>query len=230
MIPSILLFDIDGTLIDTGGAGRRALEQAFVEVTGHDGWLGFSLAGMTDRAIVRRALELGGSDPTEELLDEILEHYLARLSDEVATTPSYTVHPGVVGLIERAQTEPSRFAVGLGTGNLARGAEIKLTRGELHQHFPFGGFGSDHEVRSEVIRIGAERGAQRLGRTPEKCRVVVIGDTPQDIAAARANDAISIGVATGPYSVEQLQAEGATVVFQDLSQAGAAEAVLDVVP
>jgi phosphoglycolate phosphatase-like HAD superfamily hydrolase len=117
-------------------------------------------------------------------------------------------------------------AVGLGTGNLRAGAQVKLERVSAYHYFPFGGFGCDAEVRSEVIRVGAERGAEQLGKPLSDCRVVVIGDTPKDVAAAQALGAESIGVGTGPYSPEALLDCGASHAFADLSAPGALEALL----
>jgi phosphoglycolate phosphatase-like HAD superfamily hydrolase len=112
-------------------------------------------------------------------------------------------------------------AVGLGTGNVREGARLKLGRVGLFEHFDFGGYGCDAEDRAEVIRIGAERGASALGRTLSECRVVVIGDTPKDVAAAQAIGAECVGVATGSYSVDALLACGATAAFSDLTAEGA---------
>jgi phosphoglycolate phosphatase-like HAD superfamily hydrolase len=225
--PTILLFDIDGTLIDAGGAGRRALEYAFEATAGSNGWLGFSLAGMTDRAIVRAALQSRKSAVAEAEIDEVLDQYLERLTYEVAQSPHYVVHAGVRQTLARAERLGARCALGLGTGNLEQGAKIKLARGGLDRTFSFGGFGSDHERRSEVIRIGARRGAAQLGRDVSQCRVVVIGDTPEDVAAARAVGAVCVAVATGPYSVEQLRQAGATFACEDLQQSAADAAIFD---
>jgi phosphoglycolate phosphatase-like HAD superfamily hydrolase len=118
------------------------------------------------------------------------------------------------------------MAQGLGTGNVIEGARLKLEHVGLFEHFGFGGFGSDHELRVELIRVGAERGAQQLGRKREECRVVVIGDTPKDIDAARGIGAESLGVGTGSFSVTQLREHGATHAFDDLSTPGALAALL----
>src|SRR6185436_15306118 len=112
------------------------------------------------------------------------------------------------------------IAIGLGTGNLRRGAELKLERAGLAQHFTFGGFGCDHEDRPAIVRIGAERGAALLGTTLDACRVVVIGDTPRDVEAARAIGADSLAVATGGIPPDELSAAGATWALPDLAQPG----------
>jgi phosphoglycolate phosphatase-like HAD superfamily hydrolase len=118
------------------------------------------------------------------------------------------------------------MAQGLGTGNIVEGARLKLEHVGLYHHFGFGGFGSDHELRVELIRVGAERGARQLGRKREACRVVVIGDTPKDIDAARGIGAESLAVGTGSFSSTELRQYGATYAFDDLSAAGALAALL----
>jgi phosphoglycolate phosphatase-like HAD superfamily hydrolase len=129
------------------------------------------------------------------------------------------VLPGVPEILARLK-ERGGCAVGLGTGNIRRGAEIKLARGGLHQHFAFGGFGCDHEDRAELLRIGAERGAARLGRPRAACRVVVSGDTVRDVQAALAIGAACIGVGTGGIALAELLQAGATAVCADLRSAG----------
>jgi phosphoglycolate phosphatase-like HAD superfamily hydrolase len=228
MRPTVLLFDVDGTLVTTGGVGRRALELAFERSLGRsDACRSFRLDGMTDRAIVRGGLLAIGVEPTEALIDRLLVDYLHVLGEEVAAAPdaTYRVHAGMREAVERASTRTT-VAVGLGTGNIREGARIKLERVGLFDRFSFGGFGCDAEERTALIRRGAERGAARFGAAPEHCRVVVIGDTPKDVAAGRAIGAECIGVGTGHFSAEQLLAAGAHQAFADLAAPGACEAVL----
>src|SRR5690606_2293953 len=118
-------------------------------------------------------------------------------------------------------------ALGLGTGNVEKGARLKLARVGLHERFRFGGFGSDHEDRPTLILRGAERGAALLGAPLSACRVVIIGDTPKDVHAAQAIGAECVGVGTGGFATHELSAAGATWAFDDLSQPGALEALLD---
>ena len=224
MRPTVLLFDIDGTLVSTGGAGRRAIDRAFVLATGREAVIDFSFAGMTDPAIVRTALARMGRPADEPAIAEVLEAYLTVLPEEVYAAPSFVIHAGIPEALALTETW-SGFAVGLGTGNIERGARIKLSRGDLHHRFAFGGFGSDSEDRAELLRAGAERGAARLGASREDCRVVIIGDTPKDVAAARAIGAESIGVGTGPFTPAQLMECGATWAFPSLLEQGAIEAL-----
>jgi phosphoglycolate phosphatase-like HAD superfamily hydrolase len=228
MRPTVFLFDIDGTLITTGGAGRRAMERAFERVTGKKGAIDeIPLDGMTDRLIGRAGLAAVGHETSEAAIDEVLARYLEVLVEEVARVNAerYRVHRGMHEAI-RSATERGA-AVGLGTGNLKAGAAIKLERVDLNGCFTFGGFGCDAEARADLIRIGAERGAAALGVQVTACRIVVIGDTPRDVAAATAIGAEAIGVGTGRFSPGELRASGARFAFRDLAEPGALEALLD---
>jgi phosphoglycolate phosphatase-like HAD superfamily hydrolase len=223
---TVLLFDIDGTLVTTGGAGRRAMRRGFSELYGETQALEFAFDGLTDRSIVRRGLESVGEPVTDQAIDRVLERYLRALEDEVQKVPEerYRVHVGMREAIRVARELGA--AIGLGTGNVREGARMKLERVALYAEFAFGGFGCDAEVRSDLIRIGAERGARALGQPSECCRVVVIGDTPKDVAAAQAIGAECIGVGTGSYSAAVLRQSGATAAFDDLSQDAALDALL----
>lgn len=216
MRSTIVLFDIDGTLIDAGGAGRAAMELAFEEVAGRRDVGGFKYGGMTDVAIARQGLrEVGKDEPSH--VARLLERYLAYLEHHIARTERFRVLPGVTAILDRLATEP-HLEVGLGTGNLVRGAELKLSRGALWHRFHFGGYGSDHEERPMLLRHGVERGRARLhhrGRGHEE-RVVVIGDTPKDVSAAHAIGATCVAVATGHFTVEELRATGAELVVDTL--------------
>ena len=217
MQPTILLFDVDGTLIDSTGTGRVALEDAFEALYGRrDAISSFRLDGMTDPAIVRQGLQTLGAEVNDAAIARVLDAYLARLEHHVTTIPleRYRVHLGVRATIDKAHA--SGHAVGLGTGNIVPGAKIKLSRVDLFHRFDFGGYGSDAEDRPTLIRHGAERGAQRLGRPLSQCRVVVIGDTPKDIAAAHAIGAQCLAVATGHFSVAELAEHGCIKAVEHL--------------
>lgn len=217
MTPTIVLYDVDGTLISTGGAGRRAIERAFEAAFERTATFEFSFAGMTDRAIVRGGLRGASLPDDDDHIDRVMDVYLEVLRAEVRKTPRYLVHPGIVESIEQLLGF-SEVAVGLGTGNIEAGARIKLERAGLNRYFDFGGFGCDAEDRAELIGAGARRGAHRLGRTVEECRLIVIGDTPKDAAAAHANGGDCLAVATGGASREALEACGARWVVSDLTQ------------
>jgi len=228
MRPTVLLFDIDGTLVTTGGVGRRALELAFERAHGRrDACAGFRFDGMTDRAIVRAGLDALGVAPTPASIEAVLAAYLDVLADEVAAAPAqtYRVHAGICETLDAAAAQ-SQFAIGLGTGNVRQGARIKLERVALFDRFGFGGFGCDDEDRTALLLCGAERGAASLGVALSRARVVVIGDTPKDVSAAHGIGAESVGVGTGSFSVADLLAAGATRAFPSLAVSGALEAVL----
>ncbi|MBF5041189.1 HAD family hydrolase [Aggregicoccus sp. 17bor-14] len=228
MQPTVLLFDIDGTLVTTGGAGRRAMELAFERLHGRrDACDSFKMSGMTDRAIVRKGLEVIGVQPTEPAIDALIAAYIAGLHEEIPKVQDrdYVLHPGMREAVEAASAR-SGFAVGLGTGNVRPGAKVKLERVQLYEPFRFGGFGCDAEDRTELIRHGARAGAALLGAPLEACRVVVIGDTPKDVAAAKGIGATTIGVGTGSYSAQELQAAGAEFAFDDFTAPGALQALL----
>jgi phosphoglycolate phosphatase-like HAD superfamily hydrolase len=172
------------------------------------------LGGKTDPMILREGLEVIGRAYDAALVEQILERYLERLEAEVARSPGYHVFDGVLTILDHAHA--LNAAVGLGTGNVERGAQVKLARGALNDRFAFGGFGSDAEDRTELIRAGAERGAARLGRPLSECRVIVIGDTPRDVRAAHGIGAVCLAVATGGYDVSALQKAGADLVVERL--------------
>jgi phosphoglycolate phosphatase len=228
MRPTVFLFDIDGTLISTGGAGRRSMEGAFRDLHGASGVaaIEFSFAGMTDRAIVRTGLRaLEGHPLDDAAIDRVLDAYLVRLGDEVRRTETYRVHPGVTSILEWLP-KTARTAIGLGTGNIRKGAYAKLARGALDGSFAFGGFGCDAEDRTELLRVGAQRGAAALGAPIAECRVVVIGDTPKDVAAAHGIGAECIGVGTGGFEPSALRDLGAHHAFDTLAHDGVRDALL----
>jgi phosphoglycolate phosphatase-like HAD superfamily hydrolase len=228
MRPTVLLFDIDGTLVTTGGVGRRALERVFEELYGRSNALSaIRLDGMTDPSIVKGGLAAIGAEVSAAAIERVLETYVRILEDEVAKADParYRLHRGMAEALERAAST-ANVALGLGTGNIREGARLKLNKVGVYDRFTFGGFGSDHEDRPTLIRRGAERGAAQLGAELSTCRVVIVGDTPKDVAAAQAMGAESIGVGTGSFRPPDLMAVGATAAFHDLGEPGAVEALL----
>lgn len=200
--PVVVLFDIDGTLVTCGGAGRRAMERAFDEHALARSTSDFSFGGMTDRAIVREAFVRGGREVDDASLDATLERYLAHLADELTRAAGYRVLEGVHELLDALEAERARgraIAIGLGTGNLARGAELKLRVSDLWRRFAFGGFGSDHEDRARLLDRGRSRGAELLGVASEDALTVIVGDTPKDVSAARAIGARVVAIASGSF-------------------------------
>jgi phosphoglycolate phosphatase-like HAD superfamily hydrolase len=207
--------------------GRRALELAFLELHGReDAFTSFRLDGMTDRLIARLAFKALGLEPTEPRIDALLANYLGHLEALVAKADpaEYRPHPGMREAVLASRA--AGHAVGLGTGNLREGARLKLAPLGLFEHFDFGGYGDDHEDRATLIRIGAERGAAHLKVSLAEARVVIIGDTPKDVAAAQAMGAQSVGVGTAAFTAQQLREAGATWAFDSLASPGALDAVL----
>ena len=232
-MPTIYLFDIDGTLVSTGGVGRRALEAAFAQRYGQPGNFGFGFDGMTDRAIVALALQelrpaVAGGDYESEI-DSLLDLYTVALAAETQSSAhSFVVHDGAPDVLDALEPVRQRRAavVGLGTGNIRRGAEIKLGAVGLYERFAFGGFGCDHHDRARLLAVGAARGAALLGRDLANCNVLVVGDTPKDVAAARAIGAACLAVATGRYSQAELRASGADYTAPTLASPEALRVLL----
>ncbi len=225
--PTVLLFDIDGTIITTGGAARAALETAVASLHQLPEFKAeFPFGGMTDYAIMRGALTQLGHTVDDDALEAAITHYLERLDDVLSASNRVEVQPGIEDVLDMA-VHCAHIALGLGTGNVERGARIKLEPHDLNRYFDFGGFGCDHEERPALILRGAERGAEALGEPLEACRVVVIGDTVRDIQAAHANGFECVAVCTGGVSREVLEAAGANWCFETLADAGAFDAILE---
>jgi phosphoglycolate phosphatase len=219
----VLLFDIDGTLVSGDGAGRRAMEDAFADLLGDAHALTtFSFAGMTDPAIVRAGLRALAIDPIRhpELIAAVLDGYLARLPPTIAATSAFRLHAGVAALLDAIAVRDG-LAIGLGTGNVERGAEHKLAPLGIWERFAFGGYGSDSEDRAALLEVGARRGADLLGTPRDRCEVVVIGDTPLDVAAAKAIGASCLAVATSVFTADALRTTGAELVVDDLTDPAA---------
>ncbi len=221
----VLLFDVDGTLVHAGGAGRRALERALRLHCGElDGALGaLRLDGMTDRLIVREALGLLRRPFEQALCDRVLGSYVELLAGEIQGS-GYRVLPGARELLEilAARAAP----VGLCTGNLAAGARLKLARGGLDRFFEWGedgpnGFAADGEARAEIVQAALRRASRRLGRPVPPGAALVVGDTPRDVEGARSAGVPVLAVATGRYSVGELAAAGADHVAPSLADPAA---------
>lgn len=231
--PPVLLFDVDGTLVNAGGAGRRSIEVAFLEHLGpHRSlptWLdGMRLDGMTDRLIVREAMAAGGREFDDATCDRVLETYLGVLAAEIAG-PSYRVLPGVAGLLEALEARGA--VLGLCTGNVAEGARIKLRQGRIDRFFGFGegdvnGFAHDGEARERIVEAALRRASARLRRTVLPSEALIIGDTPRDVSAARAVGVPVLAVATGRFTIEALAACGADRVLPSLAEPGVADLLL----
>jgi len=218
---AVYLFDVDGTLVSAGGAGRRAFERAMADRCGGlDGALaGLRLDGMTDRLIVREALRILGRPFEDVFCDALLERYVEHLGAEI-DGPGYAVLPGVVDALEGLRARCALLA--LCTGNVVAGARLKLARGRLDGYFEWGagavcGFAGDGEEREKVVRAALRRAAERLDRAVDPREALVIGDTPRDVAAAHAVGIPVLAVATGRYGEAQLREAGADHVAPSLA-------------
>jgi phosphoglycolate phosphatase-like HAD superfamily hydrolase len=217
---TLVLFDIDLTLVHTNGAGRAAVEEALLHLYGRArlGGLdagatsGMRFDGRTDRSIFEETVQRLGEPFVD--LDALTAAYLERLPSALVAKGGHVL-PGVFELLERLACEP--VAVGLATGNIREGAMAKLRHFGLADRFLAGGFGDHHSERSLVVQEGLEALAEACGRDCRAEDCIVVGDTPLDVAAAKAIGARALAVATGSYGVRDLAASGADWVLPDLS-------------
>jgi phosphoglycolate phosphatase-like HAD superfamily hydrolase len=214
----LVLFDIDGTLIATGGAGEKAFGQvchAEFGIAGAGAKLHF--AGRTDPAIVRDFFGHHSIEPSQGNFQRFFDRYVFHL-DHMLGQLNGRVLPGVHEWIEELRALPQPPVIGLLTGNILLGAQLKLSHYALWGGFVMGAFGDDHEDRNELARIAYARGRKRLGKNLRGEEILVIGDTPRDIECARAIDARVLAVATGQYTVEQLATHQPDYVAKTLPQ------------
>lgn len=222
MTRRLVLFDIDGTLLLSGGAGRRAIMGAIAEEIGvAAGALeAIRFDGKTDPEIVAELLHASGHpEPSEpDRIARVLERYVQHLEADLAVNAHLAeVMPGVPALLDLLE-EDARAVLGLLTGNVVAGADLKLRAVRLEPaRFRVGAFGSDHARRSELPAIAARRAEPHFGRPVSGPEVVIIGDTPADVTCGRGIGARSIAVATGSYRASDLRAAGADLVFEDFS-------------
>ena len=211
----LILFDIDGTLIDSGGAGTRSLDLALKELfLVENGFYGISMAGKTDTQIIKEGLMKHGMS-ADGNVESIVRVYLNHLREEINNDRKH-VKPGIYELLENLQ-QRRESGLGLLTGNLEQGARIKLEPFGLNKYFSSGAFGSDDEDRNNLLPIAVNRFEELFRIKIEIDSCIIVGDTPRDVECAHIYGAMCIGVATGPYSVEDLIAAGADYVFKDLS-------------
>ena len=210
-----LLFDIDGTLIDSGGAGVQSLNISFTEMFGkQNAFREISLAGKTDPQILREGMTLHDIAYSEEIASEFFRRYLCHLEARMPHTRGH-IKQGIPEALEALRLE-ERHIIGLLTGNIEGGAGIKLRNFGLSPYFEVGAYGSDDEDRNKLLPVAVDKLYRARSLIVNYRDCVVIGDTPRDIDCAKAYGAFSIGVATGPYTVEALEKAGADVVFDNL--------------
>jgi phosphoglycolate phosphatase len=212
-----VLFDIDGTLLVTGGAGGVAWQRAFEELHGVDADVAeHTDAGMTDPEIVKIVFrEVIGREGSPAERSQAIGCYLKHLPATVAESGGYRVMPGIEELLPRLIDEG--VLLGLVTGNIEAAAHIKLARGHLNRFFSFGGYGSDSADRTEVTRAALRRGELVSGGALDDDDCLAVGDTPRDVVAAHDAGIRVAGVATGSYSVAQLRAAGAEYALESVA-------------
>ena len=224
----LVLFDIDGTLVLTGGAGVRAMNRALADAFGHaEGLDGIPVAGRTDWAILADAVRRFGRSLDGATLANLRDSYVTNLAEEILHPGQgpKAVLPGVRDILEQLERRDD-VLVGLVTGNFEEGARVKLGHFDLWRYFRCGAYGGDAADRNALVPFAVER-ARACG-LPEiaDADVLVVGDTPHDVMCAQVAGATAVAVATGSSTLEELRATGADVVFEDL---GDTEAFLRVV-
>lgn len=223
MTTKLFLFDLDGTLLLSGGAGMIAMEQAFMELYAlPNAFDQIHPDGKIDPAIFREIIQTRGVkvDDEDAAIKQLSRTYIAHLKPVMATTEKAEIMPGIPALLE-ALNKREQLHLGLVTGNLEQGAYLKLGRFDLNRYFSFGAFGSDHEDRAELVRIAVSRAEKKFEKTiPMGKNIFVIGDTPRDIFCGKDNGATTVGVATANYTSAQLADAGADFVFENFADTG----------
>lgn len=226
--PTLVLFDIDGTLVHTQGAGRRALEQMFHHLYGiKDAFKDYPFSGRTDQRIMADAFDKWFQRvPTAEELENARVNYLRFLDEDLAKVKDQiVVLPGIIEILEVLRR--TGVPTGLATGNLEEGARRKLAAADLWDYFAFGGYGSDAIDRAELTAVGASRGRATVDYEIPDNRVFVVGDSPLDVDAAHRAGFISIAVLTGWSSRAEMEAGNPEIVMDDLGDTAALLAALN---
>jgi phosphoglycolate phosphatase-like HAD superfamily hydrolase len=213
--PVVVLFDVDETLIHTGGSGARSWTAAFKELYGVPADIGaHSSAGETDPQVARETFQgVLGRNPAPDELGKLYARYLLHLAEDIWTSEQYRVLPGTEEILVRLGD--AGVMLGLVSGAMEGAARTKLTRANLNRFFVFGAYGSDSPDRAELTKLAVDKAALLHAQlTP--AQVYVVGDTPRDILAAQSAGAVSVGVASGHYPAEELAASGADYVLGSL--------------
>lgn len=212
-----VLFDIDGTLLVTGGAGAVAWQRAFLELYGVEANIEeHTHAGMTDPEIAEIVFrEVIGRNGSAEERAEAIAGYLSHLQEAVDESPGYRIMPGIEELLPGLADDG--ILLGIVTGNIEAAAHIKLARGGLNRYFAFGGYGSDSRDRTELTKKALERGEQVSGHPLDPAQTIGVGDTPRDVRACHGAGIRVVGVATGSYGIDELTDAGADWSLEDVT-------------
>ena len=213
-----ILFDIDGTLLRTGGAGAVAWQRAFLELYDVEANIEeHTHAGMTDPEIAEIVFrEVMGRQGSDAERAAAIGCYLGHLADAVAESDGYVVMPGIEELLPRLVAQG--VLLGIVTGNIESAAHVKLGRGDLNRYFAFGGYGSDSRDRTELTKKALERGAELSGKPLDPDQTIAVGDTPRDVKAGHGAGIHVVGVATGSYTVDQLEEAGADWAIENVEE------------
>jgi phosphoglycolate phosphatase-like HAD superfamily hydrolase len=217
------LFDIDGTLIRTGGAGEKAFARVCASEFGvPNGTARLRFAGRTDPSLVREFFDQHQIEPSPDNFSRFFDRYVFWLDHLLDDLPGLVL-PGVEAMIDGLRALPDGPALGLLTGNIRLGAQIKLRHFQLWECFATGGFGDDHEERNQIAIVARDRGCRFLGERLRGEEILVIGDTPRDIECARTLGARSLAVATGSYAVDELREHAPTWAVENLDRVSVKE-------
>jgi len=214
----LILFDIDGTLISSGGAGTLSLNLAFAELFSiNDAFKEISMAGKTDTQIIIEGLVKHKLPRDNGVIPEVTNSYLKNLKTEIHKTQTKHLKPGIRAALEILSRKNEDYCLGLLTGNLEQGARIKLNAFDLNKYFPGGAFGSDDEDRNNLLPVAVKRFNAICNREINYSDCIIVGDTPRDVHCAKPYGAFCVAVATGPYTYHSLVEAGADIVMEDLS-------------
>jgi phosphoglycolate phosphatase len=215
--PVVVLFDVDETLVHTGGSGARSWKAAFEQLYGIPADIGqHSSAGETDPQVARATfVAVVGRPPSADELGRLYAHYLLHLAEDILTSVQYRVLPGAVQAL--MALGDAGVMLGLVSGAMEGAARTKLIPADLNRFFIFGAYGSDSPDRSELTRLAIHK-ATFLHEELTSDQVYVVGDTPRDIESAKAAGAVSVGVASGHYSTAELEAVGGDLVLGSLEE------------
>ncbi len=223
-----ILFDIDGTIMDSGGAGTRAMDTAFMDLFSvRNAFQTISMAGKTDMQILQEGCELHSIDYSNGVIPEFYRIYAGYLKENMKSSGGQ-VKPGIREALRELQAQ-KEFILGLLTGNIEEGARIKLDFFGLNDYFDIGAFGNDDEDRDRLLPIAVDKLLKRNSLHMNFRDCIVIGDTPKDVSCSKPHGAFSIAVATGPYSASTLSESGADVVLNDLSDTGTLMSIIKAV-